>query len=95
MHRKLFSICRKELTYEMCQRLAIHYDRIRSLSVAAVKDHKIIEDHKKLLEAIRPAIKAGRRDNGSPSEQVDVERADVQRPVSRHILSKCSGFQGI
>ena len=28
------------------QRLAIHYDRIRSLSVAAVKDHKIIEDHK-------------------------------------------------
>ena len=53
MHRKLFSICRKELTYEMCQRLAIHYDRIRSLSVAAVKDHKIIEDHKKMLEAIR------------------------------------------
>ena len=53
MHRKLFSICRKELTYEMSQRLAIHYDRIRSLSVAAVKDHKIIEDHKKLLEAIR------------------------------------------
>ena len=30
----------------MSQRLAIHYDRIRSLSVAAVKDHKIIEDHK-------------------------------------------------
>ena len=42
MHRKLFFICRKELTYEMSQRLAIHYDRIRSLSVAAVKDHKII-----------------------------------------------------
>lgn len=53
MHRKLFSICRKELTYNMCQRLAIHYDRIRSLSVAAVKDYKIIEDHRKLLDAIR------------------------------------------
>lgn len=53
MHRKLFTICRKELTYHMCQRLAIHYDRIRSLAVATVKDHKIIEDHKKLVEAIR------------------------------------------
>lgn len=63
MHRKLFSICRKELTYEMCQRLAIHYDRIRSLSVAAVKDHKIIEDHKKLLEAIRS------RDKKRPQRQ--------------------------
>lgn len=53
MHKKLFSICRKELTYNMCQRLAIHYDRIRSLSVATVKDYKIIQDHKALLEAFR------------------------------------------
>ena len=66
MHRKLFSICRKELTYEMCQRLAIHYDRIRSLSVAAVKDHKIIEDHKKLLEAIRS------RDKKKAAETMDL-----------------------
>ena len=81
MHRKLFSICRKELTYEMCQRLAIHYDRIRSLSVAAVKDHKIIEDHKNCWRQYGAAIKKGRRDNGSPSEPVDDERADVQKPV--------------
>lgn len=66
MHRKLFSICRKELTYEMCQRLAIHYDRIRSLSVATVKDHKIIEDHKKLLEAIR------RRDKKQAAEIMEL-----------------------
>ena len=52
MHRKLFSICRKELTY-MCQRLSIHYDRIRSLSVTTVKDHKIIGEHRELLDAIR------------------------------------------
>ena len=53
MHRKLFTICKKELTYNMCQRLAVHYDRIRSLSVAMVKDYKIIEDHKKLLQALK------------------------------------------
>lgn len=59
MHRKLFSICRKELTYNICQRLAIHYDRIRSLSVAGEKDYKIIDDHRKLLEAMRAGDKDG------------------------------------
>lgn len=59
MHKKLFSICHKELTYNMCQRLAIHYDRIRSLAVTNVKDHKIIEDHRKLVEAIRQGDSKG------------------------------------
>lgn len=58
MHRKLFSICKKELTYHMCQKLAIHYDRIRSLSVNTVKDYKIIEDHRMLVEAITARDKA-------------------------------------
>lgn len=52
MHRKLFVLCRRELTYNMCRRLAVHYDRIRSLSVHTIKDRTIIEDHKKLIEAI-------------------------------------------
>ena len=52
MHRILFVLCRKELTYNMCRRLAIHYDRIRSLSVNTVKDRTIIEDHRELIEAI-------------------------------------------
>ncbi len=41
----------------MCQKLAIHYDRIRSLSVNTVKDYKIIEDHKKLVKAIKAGDK--------------------------------------
>lgn len=57
MHKKLFSICRKELTYRMCRRLAIHYDRIRSFSVASVKDYNIISDHRKLLKAIETGDK--------------------------------------
>lgn len=52
MHRRLFSICGKELSYELCQRLSIHYDRIRSLSVTEVKDCQILDDHKKLFQAI-------------------------------------------
>ena len=49
MHHKLFMICHRELTYGMCQKLAIHYDRIRSLSVNTVKDNTIIEDHRKII----------------------------------------------
>ena len=52
MHRKLFMICHRGLTYGMCQKLAIHYDRIRSLSVNTVKDHTVIEDHKKIIRFI-------------------------------------------
>ena len=52
MHHKLFMICHRELTYGMCQKLAIHYDRIRSLSVNTVKDNTIIEDHRKIIQFI-------------------------------------------
>lgn len=52
MHRRLFSICRKELTFKLCERLSIHYDRIRSLSVNSEKDRRILEDHRALIEAI-------------------------------------------
>ena len=57
MHRKLFMICHRELTYGMCQKLAIHYDRIRSLSVNTVKDHTVIEDHKKIIQVIAAQLK--------------------------------------
>ena len=52
MHHKLFMICHRELTYGMCQKLAIHFDRIRSLSVNTVKDNTIIEDHRKIIQFI-------------------------------------------
>lgn len=70
MHHKLFAICHKELTYGMSQRLAIHYDRIRSLSVAAQKDYEIIRDHKKLLEAIR---------SGNKTEAVEIMEHHLNR----------------
>lgn len=53
LHKKLFLICRRELTYHMCQKMAVHYDRIRSLSVSHIKDRTIIEDHRRLVQAIR------------------------------------------
>ena len=31
----------------------IHFDRVRSLSVFTVKDFKIVDEHRQMLEAIR------------------------------------------
>ena len=39
--------------YYMVSLMALHFDRVRSLSLLAVKDHKILEDHKAILDAVR------------------------------------------
>ena len=87
MHRILFVLCRKELTYNMCRRLAIHYDRIRSLSVNTVKDRTIIEDHRELIEAI-----AAKDKKNSTPYKIDsaISRATAmttETPVSRTLSS--------
>lgn len=52
-HKMIFSITKKERIYAMKSTLMIHYDRVRTLSMVAVKDMKIVGDHRMMLEAIR------------------------------------------
>lgn len=52
-HKMIFSITKKERIYAMKSTLMIHYDRVRTLSMVAVKDMKIVNDHRMMLEAIR------------------------------------------
>lgn len=52
-HQTLFDIARKRQVYELMQNITIHFDRVRSMSLAVVKEGKIVEDHKTILEAIR------------------------------------------
>ena len=52
-HRMIFSIAKKERIYKMKGSMMIHYDRVRSLSLTAVKDIKIVSDHRAILEAIK------------------------------------------
>ena len=40
LHRKLFTICRKDLIYRMSQGLSIHYDRVRNMEATAIHGHK-------------------------------------------------------
>ncbi|HKM21913.1 MAG TPA: GntR family transcriptional regulator [Lachnospiraceae bacterium] len=52
-HKMIFSMTKKERIYAMKSTLMIHYDRVRTLSMVAVKDMKIVNDHRMMLEAIR------------------------------------------
>ncbi len=53
LHRKMFSICRKDLIYRMSQGLSIHYDRVRNMEATTIHGHKTVEDHRNLVKAIR------------------------------------------
>ena len=58
LHRKMFSICRKDLIYRMSQGLSIHYDRVRNMEATTIHGHKTVEDHRNLVKAIRDKDKA-------------------------------------
>ncbi|GLC78743.1 GntR family transcriptional regulator [Lacrimispora brassicae] len=51
-HRLLFHITGKDQVYQLMDSITIHFDRIRSMSLMAVKDLKTISDHQAIVEAI-------------------------------------------
>lgn len=53
LHRKMFSICHKDLIYRMSQGLSIHYDRVRNMEATTIHGHRTVEDHRNLVKAIR------------------------------------------
>jgi DNA-binding GntR family transcriptional regulator len=57
-HYKLYKMCKKEDIFTIKDMMSIHYDRVRNMSLNAVKDLKVVNDHKNILEAIRNKDKA-------------------------------------
>lgn len=52
-HRMLFMMTNKMQIYTLMNGITIHFDRIRSMSMATVKELKIVGDHRAILDAIR------------------------------------------
>jgi len=52
-HREFFRLTDRMQTYRLLESMTLHFDRVRSLSLVAVKDHKIVGDHEALLQAVR------------------------------------------
>ena len=51
-HGLLFRIARKPQVFALMQNISIHFDRVRSMALSAVKDSKIVQDHEEIVEAI-------------------------------------------
>lgn len=51
-HKMLFSIAKKNRTYDMINRLTIHFDRVRGLSLETIDKNNIVFDHKSIANAI-------------------------------------------
>lgn len=62
-HKKLFEIVGMQNVYDLMKNFCIHLDRLRRLSIRTIKDIRIVEDHQKILQAIREgrAEDAGRQ----------------------------------
>lgn len=51
-HRLLYEIAGKELVYQIIQEIAIHFDRVRNLTINHLKPDAITRQHREILTAI-------------------------------------------
>lgn len=52
-HLLLFELAQKQQVYRLLQDITIHFDRVRWMALESVKELKIVQDHEKILDAIR------------------------------------------
>ncbi len=74
-HRELFRICNKMQIHNMISSMSTHFDRVREMSLSTVKDIKIVQDHRTVLDA----IKAGDK---------DLAKATMEKHLSRYKLDE-------
>ncbi len=60
-HKELFQIADRMQSYSMMTGMTAHFDRVRNISLTTVKDLKIVEDHQKILDAIKEKDKVKAR----------------------------------
>jgi len=52
-HKLIYAAAKKETLHAMRSNIMLHFDRVRTLSMKTVKDTKIVNDHRQMLEAIK------------------------------------------
>ena len=52
LHRMLFAIARKEIMWEMLSSYTVHLDRVRRMSLSAVRNDRNVADHRAIVEAV-------------------------------------------
>ncbi|MDR1156768.1 MAG: GntR family transcriptional regulator [Oscillospiraceae bacterium] len=57
-HKRIFLIANKAQTYYFLESMAVHFDRVRKMSLNTIKDIKIVSDHQSILVAVKEKDKA-------------------------------------
>lgn len=52
-HAILFELAQKSQVYRLIQDLTIHFDRVRWMALESVKELRIVQDHERILEAVK------------------------------------------
>ncbi len=56
-HREFFRLTNRMQTYRLQESMALHFDRVRSLSLTTVNEARIVSDHEAILAAVRAGSK--------------------------------------
>ena len=60
-HRLIFKAAGKMQAYEMMKGMMVHFDRVRNMALGTIKDRSLVEDHEKILKAVRSHDKESAR----------------------------------
>jgi len=52
-HKAMFALCNKERLYSLMEAAQVHFNRLRTLSLYSVKEHKIVNEHWAIFDAIK------------------------------------------
>jgi len=74
-HKLIYSAAKKETLHAMRSNIMLHFDRVRTLSMKTVKDTKIVNDHRQMLEAIK-------------SKDKETSRMLVEKHLSRYHIDE-------
>lgn len=61
-HETLFDIAKKSRVFQLIQNIAIHFDRVRGMALSSVKDLRVVQDHRDLVDLIRQRDSKAARD---------------------------------
>lgn len=91
-HRHYYEICKKLQCYEMICSMSIHFDRVRHISMMMQTDKKLVEDHRKIFEAVK-AKKPEQAKTLVHNHLVryQVERDEIERVYSDLIRQRSDG----
>lgn len=78
-HRMLFIMAGKPQIYSLMSSITIHFDRVRSMSLATVKELKTVSDHRAILDA----VKAGDKQKARELMEIHLSRYKIDQKELR------------